>query len=137
VVLSAELRLGLSRHFALQPDIGYWKRSETSAGVEVSASNFNFGVTALWLLPTEHVLIFLGAGPSVNNIGGDVDYYQLSVASDSLTRIGVGAIAGLDVKITRSVAFFAAFRYDWVSLETSNPDSLNQRRVYGGFRLGL
>lgn len=137
VALSGELRLGLSRHFALQPDLGYWKRSETASGVSVSASDFSFGVTALFVLPAERVTFLAGAGPSIHHIGGDVDYYGLSVASDSLTRVGIGVLAGLDVVISRSVVFFVAARYDWVSLETSDPDSIDQRRVYGGFRLRL
>ena len=119
VVLSGELRLGLSRHFALQPDLSYWKRSESVSGVSVSASDFSFGVTAVVLLPAGRVRFFAGLGPSIHNIGGDVDYYGLSVASDSLTRIGLGVLGGLDVEISRSVAFFVAARYDWVSLETS------------------
>ena len=35
------------------------------------------------------------------------------------------------------MAFFVAARYDWVSLLASAPDSINQRRIYGGFRLRL
>jgi hypothetical protein len=94
-------------------------------------------VTALVLLPARPVRFFAGAGPSIHRIGGDVDYYGFSVASDSLTRMGLGVLGGLDVEISRSVAFFLAARYDWVSLETDDPDSLDQRRVYGGFRLRL
>jgi len=51
--------------------------------------------------------------------------------------MGVGVLGGLDVGISRTVAFFLAARYDWVSLETDDPDSINQRRIYGGFRLRL
>ena len=36
-----------------------------------------------------------------------------------------------------TVAFFLAARYDWVSLETDDPDNIDQRRIYGGFRLRL
>ena len=55
VVWSGELRLGLGKHFALQPDIGYWKRSETVSGISVSASDFTFGVTALLVMPLRPV----------------------------------------------------------------------------------
>jgi hypothetical protein len=137
VALGAELRLELGKHFALQPDIVYWQRSETVSGVSVKASDFSFGVTALVLLPVGSVRFFAGAGPSVHSIGGDVDYYGFSVASDSLTRMGVGVLGGLDVGISRTVAFFLAARYDWVSLETDDPDNIDQRRIYGGFRLRL
>jgi len=137
VVLGAELRLELGKHFALQPDIGHWQRSETVSGVAVKASDLSFGVTALVLLPAGPVRFFAGAGPSIHHIGGDVDYYGYSVASDSLTRMGVGVLGGLDVGISRTVAFFLAARYDWVSLETDDPDNIDQRRIYGGFRLRL
>jgi hypothetical protein len=137
VALGAELRLELGKHFALQPDIGHWRRSETVSGVAVKASDLSFGVTALVLLPAGPVRFFAGAGPSVHHIGGDVDYYGYSVASDSLTRMGVGVLVGLDVGISRTVAFFLAARYDWVSLETDDPDNIDQRRIYGGFRLRL
>jgi len=137
VSLAGEMRLELGRHFALQPDIGYWQRTETVTGVSVKASDFSFGVTALVLLPAHPVRFFFGAGPSIHLIGGDVDYYGFSVASDSLTRMGLGVLVGLDVEVSRSVAFFVAGRYDWVPLETDDPDSIDQRRVYGGFRLRL
>lgn len=137
VSLAGELRLGLGRHFALQPDLAYWKRSETASGVSVSASDFSFGATALLLVPARPVLFFAGAGPSIHRIGGDVDYYGFSVSSASLTRVGLGVLGGLDIEVSRSVVFFVAARYDWVSLETESPDSLNQRRLYGGFRLRL
>ena len=137
VGVAGELRLELGRHFALQPDLGFWKRTETVSGVSVSASDFSFGATALVLLRARPVLFFAGAGPSIHRIGGDVGYYGFSVSSDSLTRVGLAVLGGLDVEVSRSVAFFVAARYDWVSLETESPDSIDQRRLYGGFRLRL
>ncbi len=137
VGLAGELRLGMGRHFALQPDLGYWKRSETVSGVSVSASDFSFGATALVLLPARPVLFFAGAGPSIHRLGGDVGYYGFSVSSESLTRVGLGVLGGLDVEVSPSVAFFVAARYDWVSLDSESPDSIDQRRLYGGFRLRL
>jgi opacity protein-like surface antigen len=137
VSFSGELRLGLGTHFALQPDIGYWKRTETVSGISVSASDFSFGATALVILPLRPVRIYAGAGPSVHHVSGDVASYGFSVASDSLTRVGIAALGGLDIEISHSVAFFVAARYDWVTLDTSDPDSINQSRLYGGFRLRL
>jgi hypothetical protein len=137
VAFRGELRVGLGRHFALQPDLGYWKRTKTVSGISVSASDFSFGATALVLLPLPPVRFFAGAGPSIHHISGDVASYGLSVASDSLTRVGITVLGGLDLEISRSATFFVAARYDWVTLETSNPDSLNQRTLYGGFRLRL
>ena len=137
VALSGELGLELGRHFALQPDLRYWTRSETVSGVSVTASDFSFGATALVLLPLRPVRVFAGAGPSIHHISGDVASFGFSVASDSLPRVGIAALAGVDIEISRSVAFFFAARYDWVTLETSDPDSVDQRRLYGGFRLRL
>ncbi len=137
VVWSGELRLGMSKHFALQPDIGYWKRSETVSGISVSASDFTFGVTGLLVMPLRPVTLYIGAGPSVHHISGDVDSYGFSVASDSLTRVGLAAVSGIDIGISQGFAFFLGARYDWVPLETDDPDNLNQRRLYGGFRLRL
>ena len=137
VCFAAELRPGPGRHLALQPDLGCWKRTETVSGVSVSASDFSFGTTALVLLRARPALFFAGGGPSIHGIGGDVGYYGFSVSSSSLTRLGMGVLGGLDVEVSRSFVFFVAARYDWVSLETENPDSLNQRRLYGGFRMRL
>jgi opacity protein-like surface antigen len=137
VCVAGEVRLGLGRHFALQPDLGWWKRTETASGVSVSASDFSFGATALVLVPVRPVTFFAGGGPSIHYLAGDVGYYGFKVSSDSVTRVGIGVLGGVDVAISRSVAFFVAARYDWVSLETENPDSVNQRRIYGGFRLRL
>ncbi|HXK11114.1 MAG TPA: outer membrane beta-barrel protein [Vicinamibacteria bacterium] len=135
--VSGELRLGLGRHFAIQPDIGYWKRTETVAGVSVSASDLSFGASALAIFPVHPVVFFVGGGPSIHHLGGDVGYYGFSVASSSLTRFGFATLGGLDIRISRSFAFFLGARYDWVGLETTNPDSINQSRLYGGFRLRL
>ncbi len=137
VCVAGEVRRGLGRHFALQPDLGYWKRTETASGVSVSASDFSFGATALVLLPVRPVTFFAGGGPSIHYLAGDVGFYGFKVSSDSVTRVGIGVLGGLDVAISRSFAFFVAARYDWVSLETDNPDSVDQRRLYGGFRLRL
>jgi hypothetical protein len=134
---SGELRFGLGKHFALQPDVGYWKRTETVAGISVSGSDFSFGATGLFLLPLRPVRLFAGAGPSIHHLSGDVASYGYSVASDSRTRVGITTLAGMDVEISRSFAFFVAGRYDWVSLESAAPDSINQSTLYGGFRLRL
>ncbi len=137
VAFSGELRLELGKHFALQPDVGYWKKTESISGVSGSLSDFSFGATALVLLPLRPVRIYAGAGPSVHHISGDVASYGFTLASDSVTRVGITSLAGLDIEISRSVAFFFAARYDWVTLETSDPDNTDQRTLYGGFRLRL
>ena len=137
VGFAGEMRFELGRHFAIQPDLGYWKRSETLSGISVSASDFSFGATALVLLPLRPVRFYAGAGPAVHHISGSVDSFGLSIASDSLTRFGLAALGGLDIHISRSFVFFLAARYDWVSLEDAEVDNINQRRLYGGFRLEL
>ena len=38
VGFAGELRIEFGRHFAIQPDLGYWKRTETVSGLSVSAS---------------------------------------------------------------------------------------------------
>jgi hypothetical protein len=132
-----ELRVEFGRHFALQPNLGYWKRSEKVSNISVTARDFSFGFTALGLLPVPPVRFFGGAGPFVHDISGDVASFGYSVSSDSLTRIGFTALGGIDVHISRSFVFFFTARYDWVPLGDVVPDSMNQRRIYGGFRLGL
>jgi hypothetical protein len=137
VALSGEVRLEMGRHFALQPDIGYWKKTESASGVSASASDLSFGVTALLLLPARPARFFAGAGPAIHHVGGDVAYYGFSLAAESLTRVGLAVLGGVDLEISPSFAFFVAARYDWVSLESETADSLDQRRFYGGLRLRL
>ena len=133
----AGLRVEFGRHFAIEPTVGYWKRTETTSGISVSASDFSFGVTALGLVPVRPVTFYAGAGPLVHKISGDVAYFGYSVASDSLTRVGLTVLGGLDFPLSSSAAFFFTARYDWVSLGDVVPDTMHQRRLYGGFRLEL
>jgi hypothetical protein len=137
VALAGEVRLELGRHFALQPDVGYWKKTKSVSGVSASASDLSFGATALMLVRARPARFFAGAGPSIHHISGDVGYYGFSLAQNSQTRVGLAVLGGVDLEISSSLAFFATARYDWVSLETGPTDSLDQPRFYGGLRLRL
>ena len=81
------LRIDFGRHFAIQPDLGYWKRTETVSGISVSASDFSFGMTAVGLLPVRPVRFYAGAGPAVHHISGNIDSFGFVVASDTLARL--------------------------------------------------
>ena len=137
VGFGGDLRIELSPHFAVQPDVAYWRRSETVSGVSVSASDISFGATFLGLVRLRPVRLYGGAGPSIHHIGGNVASLGVRVASDSLTRVGLAVLGGLDLEISRSVAFFFTARYDWVPLEGTDPDSLNQGKLSLGFRFEL
>lgn len=137
VGFGGDLRIELGRHFAVQPDVGYWRRTETVSGISVSASDTTFGATFLGLLPLRPVKLYGGAGPSIHHISGNVASLGFPVASDSLTRVGLAVLGGLDLEISRSFAFFFNARYDWVTLEGTDPDSFNQSRFFVGFRFEL
>jgi opacity protein-like surface antigen len=128
---TANVRFKLGESIALEPEAGYWKKSESVPGLlDASVKDLNTGVNVLYLVPAgDKVEVWLGGGVGVHFLSGSVGVLGFE-ESESETKFGGQLLAGLDLKVTTSVALFAAVRYDLVS-------DFNQFKAYGGFRFGL
>jgi hypothetical protein len=136
VVFGADFRFHLSKHFAVSPEVTYWKRSAPEVLVASSVKDLQFGANLLGVVrPGSKVELFLGGGGGVHQIGGAVSIGGLQ-ASQSLTKGGVDVVGGLTLEVADDLGFFLAARYDWVlGLGGDDPSRLDQYRVLGGFRL--
>jgi hypothetical protein len=132
--LTANYRFHVSRALALEPEIGYWKKSEQAFGVSASAKDLNFGLSALGVLQaSRRVSLSVGAGAGIHNLEVDVGFVGQVAVSDSITRLGTHVLGGVALDASRTISLFVNVRYDWIFVEDDEP-SVDQSKVYGGFR---
>jgi opacity protein-like surface antigen len=132
--LTANYRFHLSRRFALEPEVGYWKKSEQALGITGSVKDLNFGITALGVFEaSRRVDLFVGAGAGIHNITGDIGIAGQGSVSDSITRMGTHVLGGVDLAASNSLRVFLNVRHDLVLVEDDEPE-LDQTKFYGGFR---
>ncbi len=134
---TGNLRLKVSRYLALEPEVGYWKRTETVLGVESSLEDLNFGGSGLLILPTSRVELWAGAGAGGHRIKGKLAGFGASV-SETQTKFGWHVLGGIDLKLSDHAAVFGAGRYDKIKGDESKSESdLDETKFYAGLRLVL
>jgi|SRR4051812_1935711 len=136
IFLDADFRFHFGTHFALSPEVSYWKKS-AQVVVEASVSDLQFGANLLGLIrPAKKIEIFVGGGGGVHQIGGSVGVGLNLQASQSITQGGVDALGGVTLEVADDLGFYVTARYDWVlGLEGADSSRLDQYKVYGGFRI--
>jgi opacity protein-like surface antigen len=137
LVFSGDLRFHLSRGFAFEPELSYWKKSQTTGGITVSVDDLEFGINALLVLPAgRNFQLFAGAGAAFHHITGSLGILRLPGVSNSITKGGLDLQAGIDLKVSGQVSFFLLARHDWVlGLDGADPGRLDQTKLVGGFRM--
>jgi opacity protein-like surface antigen len=128
---TGSLRIKVGNSVAIEPEVGYWKKSESVPGlVDVSIKDLNVGANVLYLAAAgENVTVSVGGGIGAHFLKGAVGVLGFQ-ESDSETKLGGQILAGVDFKVAQNVALFASVRCDLVS-------DFNQFKAYGGIRLGL
>jgi hypothetical protein len=137
---AGDFRFHLAKSFALAPEFSYWKKSESAVGISSSLEDLQFGVKAVYVFrPSRIVELFVGAGGGLHHLTGNVGVTGGSALSDSLTKGGLSALGGIDLRAGDDLSFFIAARYDWVlGLEpgqTGDTGRLDQKKFSGGFRV--
>lgn len=129
--LTGNVRFKVAESVAIEPEVGYWKKSESVPGlIDASVKDINVGANVLYLIPSgEKLLISLGGGVGAHFLKGAVGVLGFE-ESESETKFGGQLLAGLDFEVAANVALFANVRYDLVS-------DFNQFKAYGGIRFGL
>jgi hypothetical protein len=137
LVFSGDFRFHLNRVFALAPEFGYWKKSESAVAVSSSVEDLQFGVNVVAVLPVGHrVEFFVGGGGGLHHVTGNLALAGSAGLSDSITRGGVDVQGGIDIGAGDNLSFFLETRYDWVlGVEGEEPDRLDQYKFVGGFRV--
>lgn len=130
VWLTGGARFNVSSNVVLEPELGYWQKSESYQGlVDASVKDFNLGANVLYAFPSKGKASFwAGAGLGAHVLKGAIGFPGFS-ASDSETKIGGQLLAGVDYKIGSSMSLFGGARYDLVS-------DFNQFKIYAGLRFG-
>jgi hypothetical protein len=130
--LTANIRFKVNRNFALEPEGGWYRHTEDALGTEFTTDAFNFGGSALILIPTEQVEVFGGGGAGAHMFrvsGGGV--------VETETKFGFHFLGGADLKVTDSMNLFGAIRYELIDYKGVGleEDTLKQWKFYGGIRL--
>jgi hypothetical protein len=105
----------------IEPEIGYWKDSDTDG------SDLLLGVNLIGVVPFGNVDSFFGAGAGIHSIDAEL---LGTNGSGSDTKFGTNAQFGIDVYMSRNVSLFGAGRFDLVQ---DAPDQV-QGKVYLGIR---
>jgi opacity protein-like surface antigen len=125
---TANLRWALSKRVVIEPEAGYWKKSETSADLTSSVRDVSGGVNVLYRAPRKGATWFAGAGVGLHLVRSE---FALGAVSDTDTQLksALHLIAGLELDLGGALALFGAVRYDTVS-------DVQQNKVYAGIRVG-
>lgn len=128
--LTGNIRFKLLGPINLEPEVGYWRETETVAVVERRSEDLSLGVNGLLVAPLHPIEIFAGAGLGAHFIDRSAGVAGLTSESDE-TRTGVHLLAGLDFKVSDTLNLFGAARRDSFGDDAEEPA---QTKIYGGLR---
>jgi hypothetical protein len=135
--LRGSLRHGIGP-LLVEPEIGYWSRSELAFGLTASVRDAQLGLNIAYPLPLpgRSVGLVAAAGAAAHRIrsaGGPVGQ---KVASETVVRPGLQGALSLELKLSRRTAAFVAARADWIFQGGEAPWE-RQEKLYGGVSVGF
>jgi hypothetical protein len=132
--LTAQLRLRLGKRESwrgrqqqqgvdayLEPEVGYWERSEDGA------SDLMAGVNLVGVVPFGNVESFFGVGAAVHFVDGEL---LDEPTDDSATKFGANSHFGIDLFLSRSWSLYGTGRFDLVQ----DARNSTQPKVFLGVR---
>lgn len=126
-------RLG---RLSLEPEAGFWSKSETAFGLRSSVRDAHAGLNLSWTpLRRGRTRLLGAAGGSahfVTNSGGPL---AGATASETSVRPGLQAWLAIEVRLSPRSLVFAAGRSDWI-LRRELEDE-RETRLYAGIRLAF
>lgn len=128
--LSGNVRLPVSERVAIEPEIGFWSKTDSFFGVDVSVSDFNVGANALYRFPKEKVAFHVGAGVGLHHLSGKIGVLDLFEESETSTKIGLQLLGGAEYRASESIDIYGRVRLDLIS-------DVNQTKLYAGVRFRL
>ena len=116
----------------IEPEIGYWKRSDDETG---EAEDMHFGVNLVGVVPTRSADFFVGVGFGYHFLDGEVfrrnsagTIVEIVDASDD--RLGANLQVGVELHVSESFGIFGAGRLDILEDEPFD----RQTKIWGGLR---
>lgn len=128
--LTGNVRFAITDRVVLEPELGYWSKSDSFFGVDVSISDLNFGANALYRIPKDKVTFHVGGGVGLHHLSGKVGVLDLFEESDSETKIGLQLLGGVEYRASETVDIFGRVRLDLIS-------DVNQTKLYAGVRFRM
>jgi len=121
---------------SLEPEAGYWSRSEVAFGLENAVRDVHAGLSLTWSpLRIGRTGLLGGAGGSAHSVTSSGGPIAGESASDTTIRPGLQAWAAIEVRLSPRSALFVAGRSDWI-LRRDLPDE-RETRLYAGIRLAF
>jgi hypothetical protein len=127
--VTANYRFRIADRFWLEPEVGYWEKSDDIPGFDVSVEDLNFGVNGILEFGTSGsgaLQPWVGAGLGLHRVKGVADVGEAELG-ETQSKLGLHLLGGADFGLTETFDLFAALRYDIV------PDR-SQFKAYGGLR---
>lgn len=120
----------------LEPEIGFWTKSDRAYGLEASVRDLQLGVNLVLRRPIGggRLELVAAAGASahrVRNKGGPIGQDQPATTD---TRPGVQIQGGLEVWVSPRAALFLTGRADLI-FEPGDSSNQWQKKLYGGLRV--
>jgi hypothetical protein len=131
--LTANVRFPLLGPLQLEPEVGYWKRTETVPAGELSFEDFSLGVNALLVVPGTRFQVWGGAGLGAHFLDRTAGIAQI-IRDAKSTDIAVHVLGGLDFKLSGPLVVFGVARRDVFG---DSSDARDQTKFYGGLRLSF
>jgi hypothetical protein len=129
--LTGNVRFQLIGPLQLEPEVGWWKRTQQAGTAQVRYEDFNLGVNALLVVPGSRIELFVGAGVGAHFLDRTAGIAGI-IRDATSTDVAVHVLGGLDVKLQGTLSLFAAIRKDAFGDDT---DARDQTKLYGGLRL--
>lgn len=127
--LTGNVRFRLADAIVLEPEIGYWSKTEEAFGASASIKDLSLGANLLYLTGQGAFEFGGGAGLGLHRLTGELDVLGFGV-SNSETKLGLHLIGTAGRRLGSGLQIFVSARYDAVS-------DLNQLKLYGGVRFTL
>lgn len=129
--LTGNLRMRLLGPIVLEPEVGYWKRTEPVGTGEATFEDFSIGANGLLVVPGSKFELFGGAGIGAHFLDRSAGIAGI-IRDSTSTDVAVHVLGGIDFKLSNSMNVFGVVRRD-VFGDAS--DARDQTKFYAGLRL--
>lgn len=129
--LTGNLRIGLLGPIVLEPEVGYWKRTEPVGTGEATFEDFSIGANGLLVVGGDKLELFGGVGLGTHFLDRSAGIAGIIRDSKS-TDVAVHVLGGVDVKLSGALNAFGVVRRDVFG---DSSDARDQTKFYAGLRL--
>lgn len=127
--VTANYRFRINDRLWLEPEVGYWEKSNDVPDFDVTVEDLNFGANAILEFGRSgsgELQPWVGAGLGLHRLKGVRDVGDVELGG-TVSKLGVHLLGGADFGLSETFDLFAAARFDIVSHR-------NQFKLYGGLR---